>query len=61
MSAVSQWGWRGWMNSDLSKAQWDAGKQLHTLPLPQGAEQRLSLLTEGREENRGTLKRHLDC
>lgn len=49
------------MNSDLPKVQCDAGKQLHTLPLPQGAEQKLSLLTEGREENRGTLKRHLDC
>lgn len=49
------------MNSDLSKVQCDAGKQLHILPLPQGVKQKLSLLTERTEENRGALKRHLDC
>lgn len=49
------------MNADLSKVQCDAGKQLHTLPLPQGVKQKLSLLTERTEENRGALKRHLDC
>lgn len=64
VSAVSSPGWRGWMNShgsDLSEVQSDAGKQLHTLPLPQGVKQKLSMLTERREENRRALKRRLDC
>lgn len=64
LPAVSQLGWRGRIDSscsDLSELHGDAGKQLHTLPLPQGIKQKLSMLTERREENRKALKRHLDC
>lgn len=35
------------MNSDLSKIQCDAGKQLHTLPLPQGEENKTEGLWRG--------------
>lgn len=47
---------------DQSEVQSDAGKQLHTLALPQGVKQKLLMLTSVRkEENRKALKRHLDC